>query len=65
MTKIVHLDIATMMPTNRQGEGTADWQTYDSDFMEFVSGVPCTKCVEAEFTKDRHSICELMIDKRA
>ena len=60
---LIRVNIATMMLTDKTGEGTAVYQTTEDNFIEFVSGEPCTKCVQAKFTKDRHSICEFMIDK--
>lgn len=60
----IHLDIATMLPTDRQGQGTADFDPYDTWMVEFISGEPCADCVNAQTARDRHSICDLMIDRQ-
>lgn len=64
MDKLIHIDIPTMMRTNRTGAGTANYQSIGDGFMEFVSGEPCAECVNAKFAKDRHSICEVMVDTK-
>ncbi len=61
---IIHVDIATMKTTDKQGAGTANFEIYDDLMMEFVSGEPCTECVNARYARDQHSICQLMIDER-
>ena len=64
----ITLNIATGLCTDENGPGTAVWRSYtnvpgtSSDWLEFVSGQPCTECVNAEFAKDRHSLCESLIN---
>lgn len=62
-SKRVRLDIATGLRTTRTGQGTAIWETDNDGYSHFVSGTPCTSCVKG-LPKDRHSICEYMIDAK-